>query len=107
MKEIGPYSLQFFYLVVKRDSSYWGRTIRKTIGLSKEIGKEKIEAAVKRAIHFNALTFNTLKNIIDRNLQDMELEKTIKNKTEDKTSFFKENDLDRDLNYYQLKNSVL
>jgi len=78
MTLIGPYSKQFFSLVVKKDPSGWGRTIRKTLGLASLINNDKMEAAVKRAIHFNALSFNTLKNIIDRDIQNTELEKPIK-----------------------------
>jgi len=97
MKAIGPYSEQFFSLVIKKDPSGWGRTIRKTLGLAQTVGNGKMEAAVKRAIHFNALSFSTLKNIIDHELQNMELEKTITNNM----NVYEKNSLDRDLNYYQ------
>lgn len=109
METIGPYCLKFFHLIVEKDYSYWGRTIRKTLGLAQKIGSEKMEIAVKRAIHFNALSFNTLKNIIDRDIQNMELEKPIIDKTKDvdNLSTVAKNDLDRDLNYYQLENIVL
>jgi len=58
-----------FLWLYKKDPSGWGRTIRKTLGLASLINNDKMEAAVKRAIHFNALSFNTLKNIIDRDIQ--------------------------------------
>ena len=102
MRSIGTSCLDFFNLVIKKDPSSWGRTIRKTLGLASEVGSNRIEAAVKRAIYFNAIDFNTLKNIIDNDLENLELEsKAISQEKVQKNS------LDRSLNYYQLNNDVL
>lgn len=104
MSLIGPYSRQFFHLVIKKDPSGWGRTIRKTLGLANNlVNNNKMEAAVKRAIYFNALSFNTLKNIIDHDIQNTELEKPIRSNI----ASVLENSLDRALDYYQLENIIL
>lgn len=111
MRSIGTSCLEFFNLVIKKDPSSWGRTIRKTLGLASRVGNDRVEAAVKRAIYFNAIDFNTLKNIIDNNLENLELEKKI---VDDSISLIttsqekdRSNSMDRELNYYQLNNSVL
>ena len=106
MRSIGTSCLDFFNLVIKKDPSSWGRTIRKTLGLASEVGNQRIEAAVKRAIYFNAIDFNTLKNIIDNDLENLELESKIDNLIipQEKAN---NNSLDRSLNYYQLNNDVL
>jgi len=119
MKTIGPYSSQFFQLVIKKDPSYWGRTIRRTLGLANKVGNERIEMAIKRTLYFNAISFNTLKNIIDQGLENMELDKPIRTiETTENEAFIIEgniiegnveenigenNSIDRDLNYYQLQ----
>lgn len=98
MRLIGPSCLEFFHLVLQKHPSYWGRTIRRTLGLANQVGNEKIEMAVKRAIYFNAIDFNTLKNIIENNLENLELEKKISSLT----LSGQESNIDRGLNYYQL-----
>jgi len=105
MRSIGPLCLEFFHLVLQRHPSYWGRTIRRTLGLANQVGSCRIEAAVKRAIYFNAVDFNTLKNIIDHNLENLELEKKIASLPISQER--QENSIDRGLNYYQLDNDVL
>lgn len=111
MRLIGTSCLEFFNLVIKKDPSSWGRTIRKTLGLASEVGNDRIEAAVRRAIYFNAIDFNTIKNIIDDNLENLELEKKIVDGSTSLTTMSQEkdqsNNMDRELNYYQLNNSVL
>jgi len=105
MRLIGPSCLEFFHLVLQKHPSYWGRTIRKTLGLASQVGRDRIEAAIKRAIYFNAIDFNTLKNIIENNLESLELEHKIDNLIIFQES--QENSLDRSLNYYQLNMSDL
>jgi len=110
MRSIGTSCLDFFNLVIKKDPSSWGRTIRKTLGLASEVGNQRIEAAVKRAIYFNAIDFNTLKNIIDNNLENLELESKIDGLTSPTTisqEKVQENSFDRSLDYYQLNNNIL
>lgn len=106
MRSIGTSCLEFFNLVIKKDPSSWGRTIRKTLGLASKVGNDRIEAAIRRAIYFNAIDFSTLRNIIDHNLENLELEKKINNPiiSQEKVQ---EKSFDRDLNYYQLNNDVL
>jgi hypothetical protein len=104
MRSIGPLSLKFFHMVLQKQPSYWGRTIRKTLGLANQVGSDRIEAAVGRVIYFNAIDFNTLKNIIDHNLESLELEKKIGNLPISQEK--EDNNIDRDLNYYQLNNDI-
>lgn len=107
MRSIGTSCLEFFNLVIKKDPSSWGRTIRKTLGLATEVGHIRIEAAVRRAIYFSAIDFNTLRNIIDNNLENLELESGLTSLTTIPQEKVQENSFDRSLNYYQLNDDIL
>lgn len=77
MRYIGPHAHKLFLKVLQRDKGMWGITIRKILGLLPMFGKDKLEAAIKRALSFNATGYKILKNICENNLEKLELEPTL------------------------------
>ena len=71
MKEIGPDALRFFELYINADVSnrkYDYRAISGLLSLQKKYSDELINAACSRAILFNSITYKTIKNILQKNI---------------------------------------
>lgn len=108
MRAIGPFAHSFFQQTVKQNSSYWVRTVRKVLGLVPVYGKEKLEKAIKRALFYKAYQASIIRNILEDNLEEAEIEQpllsqTVLNRPETaETGIGKETDaVTRELDYYQ------
>ena len=71
MQEIGPEALRFFELYINADVSnrkYDYRAISGLLSLQKNYSNDLINAACSRAILFNSITYKTVKNILQKNI---------------------------------------
>ena len=71
MQEIGPEALRFFELYINGDVSnrkYDYRAISGLLSLQKNYSNDLINAACSRAILFNSITYKTVKNILQKNI---------------------------------------
>lgn len=74
MQEIGPYALQFFDLMLEKQLNFWGKPIYGVLNLNKKYGSKIIEKACMRAIHFDSIKYQTIKNICEKGLYNLPLE---------------------------------
>ena len=74
MSSIGPYAEKLFLLIVQKESSYWGRTIKGILSLSKEYPVDIVELACKRAYCFGAYQYQVVKRICANNAYMLPLE---------------------------------
>ncbi len=63
MAEIGPYSEQLFFMILKKYPRAWSRTIQGTLSLLKQYPKNIVELSCKRALAFNVCQYQIIKNI--------------------------------------------
>lgn len=74
MADIGPYSEQLFFVVVKEHPQDWGRTIKGILSLVKEYGKKVVELSCKRAICYQVHDYRIIKNICYRGSYNLPME---------------------------------
>jgi transposase len=107
MKAVGGYAHQFFTHVLLTDKLSWQHTIRNVLGLVPIYGTEKVDKACKRALQYKAVKFKVIKNICEKNLEDVEIEPVLPKPSHSEVSEIDEADtkkdhsLDRDLSYYE------
>jgi transposase len=94
MAGIGDNAHKYFQLLILTKQSYWGRIVRAILGMTKEYGKEVVEASLSRALYFGATDLVTVRNIVSNRLYERELEP--------KLIISDDNSLSRNLSYYQL-----
>lgn len=63
MAEIGPYSEQLFFALIEKHPNDWGRSVQGILSLVKDYSKEIVESACKRALAYEALSYQIIKNI--------------------------------------------
>ena len=63
MAQIGRYTEQLFFLVIKTHPRDWNRTVQGILSLQKTYPDEVIEAACKRALSFEVTRYSVIKNI--------------------------------------------
>jgi len=63
MAQIGRYSEQLFFLVIKTHPRDWNRTVQGILSLGKTYPDEVIEATCKRALSFGVTRYSVIKNI--------------------------------------------
>lgn len=73
MRLIGPHTHQFFKQIVARDK-VWLKSIKYILNLARTYGNEKVEKATRRAIAFNAVRPGVIKRILEKNLENEEIE---------------------------------
>lgn len=76
MASIGPNALEFFDRIIAEQENYWGKPIYGILKLKEKYGNEKIEKACMRAIAFNSVKYQTVKNICEKGLFNIPLENT-------------------------------
>ena len=77
MRDIGESAHELFLKVLQRDKGLWRIGVGKILSLLPLFGKEKLEAAIKRALSFQATGYKTIKNICENNLEGLEIEPTL------------------------------
>ena len=75
MQEIGPFSLEFFDKIFNEQPNYWGKPIYGILKLKDKYGAKATERAIKRALLFNSLKYQTVKNILEKGLYDLPTDK--------------------------------
>lgn len=74
MQEIGPYALKFFDLILEKQQNYWGKPIYGVLKLKEKYGNQVIEKACMRAVAFNSIKYQTVKNICEKGLYDLPID---------------------------------
>lgn len=74
MQEIGPYALKFFDLIFENCQNYWGKPIYGVLKLKEKYGNQVIEKACMRAVTFNSVKYQTIKNICENGLYNLPIE---------------------------------
>jgi len=74
MADIGPYAEKLFLLIVQKESSYWGRTVKGILSLSNEYPVDIVELACKRAYCYGAYQYQVVKRICANNAYMLPLE---------------------------------
>ena len=74
MAEVGPYAEQLFFAVMENQPQDWGRTVQGVLSLVKSYSKEVVELACKRALAYEALTYQIIKNICFNGSYNMPVE---------------------------------
>lgn len=74
MQEIGPYALKFFDLILEKQQNYWGKPIYGVLKLKEKYGSQVIEKACMRAVTFNSIKYQTVKNICEKGLYDLPID---------------------------------
>ena len=96
MRQIGESAHEYFRVLLTTKSSYWFRSTRVILGLSKQYGAEAVNLSLKRALHYKATDVVTIKHILEKRLYEASLEPMLPK--EEKT----DNSLCRNLSYYSL-----
>jgi hypothetical protein len=96
MRQIGESAHEYFRVLLAKKSSYWFRSIRVILGLTKQYGNEAVNLSLKRALHYKTTDVVTIKHILEEKFYEADLEPILPK--EEKT----DNSLCRDLNYYSL-----
>ncbi len=76
MRSIGPNTHQFFKEIVAKDK-VWLKSIKYILNLARIYGNEKVEKAVTRALAFNAVRPGVVKRILEKSLENEEIEPTL------------------------------
>ncbi len=63
MAQVGPYTEQMFFAVMGSQPRDWYRTVQGILSLVKNYSKEVVELACKRALAYEALSYQMVKNI--------------------------------------------
>jgi hypothetical protein len=74
MTDIGPYAEKLFLLIVQKESSYWGRTVKGILSLLKQYPNEVVELSCKRAYCYGAYQYQVVKRICASNAYMLPLE---------------------------------
>lgn len=77
MRLIGPHAHELCTIIMETDHQGWNRTVRRILGLVPMYGATKVDKAIKRALHFHAYAYSTIKRICENNLEDTELEQLL------------------------------
>lgn len=71
MGEIGEYAAKYFNYLLDRQKNYWFRTVKGIIQLAKEYGREQVDIACGRALHFGAYGYKVIKSICEKGIKDL------------------------------------
>jgi hypothetical protein len=63
MAQIGTYTEQLFFLIIKEHPKDWSRTVQGILSLKKAYPDEVIEAACRRVLSFGVTRYSVIKNI--------------------------------------------
>ena len=74
MSDIGPYAEKLFLLIVQKESSYWGRTVKGILSLLKQYPADIVELSCKRAYCYGAYQYQVIKRICANNAYMLPLE---------------------------------
>lgn len=74
MQEIGPYALKFFDLILEKQLNFWGKPIYGVLKLQEKYGSQVIEKSCRRAIYFDSIKYQTIKNICEKGLYNLPIE---------------------------------
>lgn len=77
MNAIGPHAHTLFTILITTDRQGWNQTVRRILGLVPVYGVVKVDKAVKRALHFHAYSYATIKRICQQNLEDTDVEQLL------------------------------
>jgi len=77
MAQIGPYTEQLFFLILKEHPRDWHRPVAGIIALKKHYAQEVIEASCKRACHYGITQYSVIKNICHNGSYLLPLEEAI------------------------------
>jgi transposase len=100
MADIGEYAHAYFKEVLTRHDSYWFRSIRTILGLSREYGNEAINLSLKRALAYHVTNTTAIKNIAANRLYELDLPPKLLT-TQSSSPPSTQGPLDRELSYYQ------
>jgi transposase len=98
MAAVGEYAHEYFRFLLEIKDSYWFRSVRIILGLTKEYGDDAVNLTLKRAIYYKVTDLTTIKNILKKKLylvaqEPRLLEKQVPISAEQSALF-------RDLTYY-------
>lgn len=68
MANIGEAAHEYFRFLLSSRESYWFRSVRVILGLSKVYGNEAVNLTLKRAIYYKVTDLTTIKNILEKKL---------------------------------------
>ena len=98
MAAIGESAHEYFRFLLQTRESYWFRSVRIILGLTKEYGETAVNLSLKRAIYYQVTDLTTIKNILEKKLylvsQEPRLLQRVVSQEEVQSSLF------RDLTYY-------
>ncbi|WP_434087767.1 IS21 family transposase [Caloranaerobacter azorensis] len=96
MEKIGQNAVKFFDNILEKQKNNWGKPIYGILKLADKYGYEVIEKACIRALMFNSLKYQTIKNICEKGLYNLPLDNSISLVTKDDLD-----DLSRPLSEYE------
>ena len=68
MAAIGEEAHEYFRFLLQTKESYWFRSVRVILGLTKVYGGEAVNLSLKRAIYYKVTDLTTIKNILEKKL---------------------------------------
>ncbi len=68
MTDIGEEAHEYFRFLLQTKDSYWFRSVRVILGLTKIYGNEAVNLSLKRARYYNVTDLTTIKNILEKKL---------------------------------------
>ena len=68
MANIGQHAQEYFSFLLTDQKSYWFRTTRAILGLAKQQGNGVVNLSLKRALVYKVTSISTIKNIVDKKL---------------------------------------
>jgi len=75
MKNIGKNAERLFFLILSENKSVWIQTVRGILSLTKQYPPEILEKACERALIFNVLTYQIIKNICNNGAYNLPIDK--------------------------------
>lgn len=74
MADIGKHAEQLFFLILSENKTVWAQSIKGILSLVKHYPVEVIEKACRRALAFNAFTYQIIKNICENGAYDLPID---------------------------------
>jgi len=102
MRSIGTHAHELCIILIKTDRQGWNQTVRRILGLVSVYGAAKVDKAIKRALHFHAYAYCTIKRICEQNLEDMEVEQLLISPVATSATTSRSDSLSRSLEYYRV-----
>ena len=99
MADIGSNAHEYFTMLLKTKQSYWSRSVRILLGLTKEYGNEAINLSLKRALYYQVTDVVTIRNILTKKLYLLEIEPLLNKQSGSDSSGDELGS--RDLSYYE------